>query len=151
MLFIYSFMKHQHDSANIGRVESTFSIFLAWRQDIRYFVFVGLSYYQDLQLFTFVHHNITRFLFLTIRLFLEGSHLFWTTLYIGLTIILDANDNRNVQIIESYCKQMQIFLILLQADANLFDIRARQIKLLKEELFLFFIKNLFFVTPTYIA
>ena len=65
--------------------------------------------------------------------------------------MLDANDNRNVQIIESYCKQMQIFLILLQADANLFDIRARQIKLLKEELFLFFIKNLFFVTPTYIA
>ena len=144
MLFIYSFMKHQHDSANIGRVESTFSIFLAWRQDIRYFVFVGLSYYQDLQLFTFVHHNI-------IRLFLEGSHLFWTTLYIGLTIILDANDNRNVQIIESYCKQMQTFLILLQADANLFDIRARQIKLLKEELFPFFIKKLFFVNPTYFA
>ena len=51
-------MKHQHDSANISGVESTFSTFQAWRQDIRYLVFEGISYYQALQTLTFVYHNM---------------------------------------------------------------------------------------------
>ena len=58
MLFIYSFMKHQHDSSNISGVESTFSTFQAWRQDIRYLVFEGVSYYHALETLTFVYHNM---------------------------------------------------------------------------------------------
>ena len=51
-------MKHQHDSGNINGVESTFSTFQAWRQDTRYLVFEGISYYQALQTLTFVYHNM---------------------------------------------------------------------------------------------
>ena len=58
MLFISSFMKHQHDSANISGVESIFSTFQAWRQDIRYLVFEGISYYQALQTLTCIYHNM---------------------------------------------------------------------------------------------
>ena len=72
--------------------------------------------------------------------------------FVFVYLIYSAYNNfrcKNVQLIESYCRQMQISLLLLQANANLFDLMLRQIRLLNEKLFLFFIVKPFYGPPTY--